>query len=84
MGKKSKLHELQFTYVKRRCEYQIEKIFFLTEILNLIHTQDPSDVRSSSKNVFGAIEMIQNQIDDRCYRMKRILEESENSNKRSK
>ncbi len=84
MGKKSKLKQLQNDFIKRRCKYQIEKILLLSEILKVVGLYDQPSTAIDTSKIKGIIEIVQNHITDRCYRIKRILEESDNSKKRPK
>jgi hypothetical protein len=77
MGKKSKLKKIQASFIKRRCEYQIEKIFLLSEILSVVNLCDQPNTTLDTAKIIGIVEVVQKQINDRCFRLKRILEESE-------
>lgn len=83
MGKKSRLKQLQSSFIKKRCEYQIKKILLLSEMLNIVDLCDKPSTTLDYEKIKGIIEIVQNQITDRCFRIKRILEESDNSSKLS-
>lgn len=78
MGNKSKLQtkELEMALMRNRCEYQVKKIQDLVDLLELSEDMR-AIVKIKNQNGFQTlIQLIKDQIQDRCFRTLRILEYS--------
>lgn len=77
MEKKLKRHHLQNQFIKRRCEFQIGKINALAEMLSIVEYQIGQNKNLSTLPTI--VEIIQNQIQDRCKRIQRFIDDQTES-----